>query len=178
MIRSQKIITRWHDLDRICISVKTRVNIPFRTFTLHTFVEQQIYKLVTNYYYVWETRSGHVMIDDDSFVGAITLHRHYLRYLGVGRRFHRFSCSIPFKTSSRCEQETSSRHWIPGQYERPPHQPQLNSTVSQLCSLRTRGAPSSTGVKSLCIIGRVHSSQGSFSLAWPSKSQSRFSFRC
>lgn len=88
--------------------------------------------------------------------------RSHLCYLhiSVSRRFHRFSRNIPFKTLSRYEQETSSRHWIPGQYERPPHQPQLNSTVSQLCSLRTRGAPSATGVKSLHIIGRVHSSQG------------------
>lgn len=88
-----------------------------------------------------------------------------LRYLSnaVSRRFHRFFRNIPFKTSSCYEQETSSRHWIPGQYERPPHQPQLNSTVSQLCSLRTRGVPSATGVKSLHIIGGVHSSQGSFS---------------
>lgn len=30
------------------------------------------------------------------------------------------------------ERETSSRHWIPGQYARPPHQPQLNFTVSHL----------------------------------------------
>lgn len=68
------------------------------------------------------------------------------------RRVYRFFWRILSKTTSCYKQETSSRHWIPGQYERPPHQPQLNSTVSHLYSLRTRDAPS---VKSLCIIGRA-----------------------
>lgn len=95
---------------------------------------------------------------NDQWFFCRSSHLCYL-HISVSRRFHRFSRNIPFKTLSRYEQETSSRHWIPGQYARPPHQPQLNSTVSQLCSLRTRGAPSATGVKSLHIIGRVHSSQ-------------------
>jgi len=103
----------------------------------------------TDWQSVASGRSWRVTIVD-SFSGAFA----GFCYL-ASRRFHRFSRGIPLKTSSRREQETSSRHWIPGQYERPPHQPQLNSTVSQLCSLRTRGAPSAAGVKSLCIIGSL-----------------------
>lgn len=100
---------------------------------------------------------------------------HHLEIVsGEIRRVHRFFWRFLSKTTSCYKQETSSRHWIPGQYGRPPHQPQLNSTVSHLCSLRTRGAPSVAGVKSLCIIGRASSSQEGCSAVLESSKESLF----
>lgn len=100
---------------------------------------------------------------------------HHLEIVGREiRRIHRFFWRFLSKTTSCYKQETSSRHWIPGQYGRPPHQPQLNSTVSHLCSLRTRGAPSVAGVKSLCIIGRASSSQEGCSADLESSKESLF----